>query len=510
VEPFNFVSVADERAAREAAAGGGRFLAGGTTLIDLMKLYVERPPMLVDINALPLGEIETLPGGGVRVGAMVRNSDMAHHPLIQSRYPLLSQAILSGASAQVRNMATTAGNLLQRTRCYYFRDLAAACNKRELVRLNLGTPTFNRGPGESTGTFGLESAIDELAARLGVDPIALRLRNYAEADPESGRPWSSKSLRQCYAQGAARIGWSARPPRARSMRDGDALVGLGMSTATYPARRLPASALARLTADGAIVVQAATHELGTGTYTSMTQIAADALGVPVDRIRFELGDTNYPENPISAGSMTASSTGPAVHAAAFALRDRIASLGGQAADAASCRALVAQHDMPIEGRASVKAGSEVQQYSMHSFGAVFAEVRVDLDLGQIRVARVVGAYGAGRILNPKTARSQFVGGIIYGLAMALTEHTAIDTRTGRYLNADLSEYLVPVNADVPDIDVILIDEEDPHVNPLGVKGIGEIGTTGVAAAVANAVYHATGVRVRDLPITLDKLMQVSS
>jgi xanthine dehydrogenase YagR molybdenum-binding subunit len=192
------------------------------------------------------------------------------------------------------------------TRILY--DVPNVETSQRLVRLNLGTPTFNRGPGESSGTFGLESALDELADKLGIDPVALRLKNYAEVDPESGRPWSSKSLRQCYEKGAERFGWSGRSPKPRSMRDGDALVGLGMATATYPARRQPASALAILAADGTIVVQAATHEFGTGTYTSMSQIAADGVGVPVDRIRFELGDTNYPENPISAGSMTAAST----------------------------------------------------------------------------------------------------------------------------------------------------------------------------------------------------------
>jgi xanthine dehydrogenase YagR molybdenum-binding subunit len=309
-------------------------------------------------------------------------------------------------------------------------------------------------------------------------------------------------------QAAERFGWSRRRMEPRSMRDGDLLVGLGMSTATYPAKRLPAQAVARLIADGTIVVQAATHELGTGTYTSMTQVAADALGVPAERIRFELGDTDFPENPISAGSMTAASTGSAVHATAQALREHVASLAVDLRDVDACKKLVSDRGEPVEARGAAKPGPEQQQYSQHSFGAVFAEVRVDPDLGQIRVARIVGAYGAGRILNAKTARSQMIGGIVYGLAMALHEHTAIDPRTGRYLNADLSEYLVPVNADVPDIDVILVDEHDPHVNPIGVKGIGEIGTTGVAAAIANAVYHATGVRVRELPITLDRVLRV--
>jgi len=240
----------------------------------------------------------------------------------------------------------------------------------------------------------------------------------------------------------------------------------------------------------------------------MSQVAAAALRVPVSRVRFELGDTDFPENPISAGSMTASSTGPAVHAASLALLEKITALGGRADDADNCRALVAANaGTQLEARASITPGDERKRYSMHSFGAVFVEVRIDPDLGQIHVARVVGAYDVGRVLNARTTESQMIGGIIYGLAMALHEHTAIDVRSGRYLNADLAEYLVPVNADVPNIDVILLDSDDDFVNEIGVKGVGEIGTTGVAAAVANAVFHATAVRARDLPITLDKLLQ---
>jgi xanthine dehydrogenase YagR molybdenum-binding subunit len=376
---------------------------------------------------------------------------------------------------------------------------------QRLAKLNLGTPTFNRGPGESSGTFALESAIDELADTLGIDPLEVRLRNYAEKDPESGHPFSSKLLRECYGKGAELFGWARRQPRPRSMRHGDTLIGWGMSTATYPAKRLPASALAQLTPDGTIVVRAATHEFGTGTYTAMSQVAANALNVPVTRIRFELGDTNFPENPISAGSMTASSTGPAVDAAARALAERIRSLGGRVEDIDSCRSL-ASADV-VEARATLAPGDERKRYSMHSFGAVFVEVHVDAELGAIRVTRVVGAYDVGRVLNAKTARSQMVGGIVYGIGMALHEETAVDERSGRYLNADLSEYLVPINADIPDIDVILLDSEDGHVNQIGVKGVGEIGTTGVAAAVANAVFHATAVRARDLPIRLDKIIQ---
>jgi xanthine dehydrogenase YagR molybdenum-binding subunit len=378
----------------------------------------------------------------------------------------------------------------------------------EIVRLNTGTPTFNRGPGESSGIFALESGMDELATKLAMDPIELRLRNYAERDPESGHEWSSKSLRDCYRRGAEQFGWSRRSAEPRAVRDGDELVGIGVASCTYPARRQPASAVARLMPDGMIVVQAATHELGTGTYTIMTQIAADALGVPVDRVRFELGDTLFPENPISAGSLTAQSTGTAVHLAATALHDKIALLSGDISSLQAAQALVAHNgSAPIEARADAKTGDEQKEFSMHSFGAVFAEVRVDESLGTVRLARMLGAYGVGRILNPKTARSQMIGGMIYGLGMTLTEHTVLDARSGRYLNADLAEYHVPVNADIPEIDVMFMDERDPHTNPLGTKGIGEIGCVGVTAAVANAVYNATGVRVRDLPITLDKVMR---
>ena len=253
-------------------------------------------------------------------------------------------------------------------------------------------------------------------------------------------------------------------------------------------------------------MQAATHEFGTGTLTVMSQIVADTCGVPLARVRFELGDTNFPENPISAGSMTATSTGSAVYAVGVGLRDKVAALGGQIDDLDDCRRLVAANGQPIEVRVSTSPSPEAKTVSSHSFGAVFVRVYVDPDLGQIRVAHVVGAYDVGRVLNPKTAMSQARGGIIYGLSMALTERTVVDPRTGRYVNADLAEYLVPVNADVPDIDVIFAGERDDYVSPIGVKGLGEIGTTGVAAAVANAVFNATGVRIRDLPLTLDRLI----
>jgi xanthine dehydrogenase YagR molybdenum-binding subunit len=276
-----------------------------------------------------------------------------------------------------------------------------------------------------------------------------------------------------------------------------------MATATYPARMSPSSAVARMQRDGTLLVQAGTQDIGTGTYTIMTQIAADAMGIPVEKVRFELGDTAFPETPVSGGSQTAASTGSAVRAAVTQLRDKLAAL--RTSPDEPWAAIVAR-----SGQAALSAEHKTQKrpetHSYHSHGAVFAEVHVDPDTGEIRVARVVASYAAGRILNPKTALSQFKGGIVWGIGMALQEHTVRDRRTARVVTRDLADYHVPVHADVPDIDVTFVDEPDPFVNPIGATGIGEIGITGITAAIANAVYHATGRRVRDLPITLDKLL----
>jgi xanthine dehydrogenase YagR molybdenum-binding subunit len=408
-----------------------------------------------------------------------------------------------------------------------------AATSHRLVRLDAGTPTFMRAPGESSGTFALESAMDELANALQMDPIALRLANYAESDPGDGKPWSSKSLRECYQRGAERFGWARRTPAPRSMVEDGLLVGMGMATATYPTRRSAASATARILADGGAVVLTGSQDIGTGTYTVMAQIAADALGLPFARVRVDIGDTDFPQTPVSGGSQTAASTGSAVLAACaaviadlaqMALADRTSPLfGADPGDVHGVDGRICLRSDPsrgerygeilrrrtldqIEARGDAKPGPEKDQYSMHSFGAQFAEVHVDPDLGIVRLTRFVGVYGVGRLLNEKTARSQLMGGVVYGVGMALMEATVPDLRTGRIVNADLAEYHVPVNLDIPDIDISTVDEHDPYVNPLGVKGIGEIGITGVAAAIANAVYHATGVRVRDLPITLDKLL----
>ncbi len=367
---------------------------------------------------------------------------------------------------------------------------------QRLVRSDIGTPSYTRAPGEAPGTFALEIAMDEMAYALKMDPVEFRLKNYAESDEDKGLPWSSKSLRECYRVGVDRFGWAKRTPEPRSMRNGRTLVGWGMASAVYPARRSPAAARARMYPDGRVVVEAGSQDLGGGTYTIMTQIAADALGVPVSRVTFRLGDTRYPETPVSGGSQTAATTGTAVFEAANALRQKLGQSGGG----------VPAGQPYVEAEAKTGPNEDAKKFASYSFGAQFAEVHVDADLGQIHVARMTGVFGAGTILNAKTARSQFMGGMIWGISLALHEHAAYDERLGRIVNNNLAEYHVPTNADVGEIDVAWVEENDPHVSPIGAKGIGEIGITGSAAAVANAVFHATGKRVREAPITPDKLL----
>ncbi|ALK99227.1 acylaldehyde oxidase [Massilia sp. WF1] len=404
---------------------------------------------------------------------------------------------------------------------------------QRLATLNVGVPTYMRAPGESSGSFALESAMDELAYALKLDPVALRLLNYAEKEPEKDIPWSSKSLRECYRIGAERFGWSRRSPEPGSMRIGRTQIGWGMATASYPANRKGSKASASIDADGFLLVRSGTHDLGTGTYTVMAQIAADALGVEVSRVRVELGDTRFPEAPVSGGSQTVASVGPAVHQAARAARDKLiaTALGDAASSLHGLNAndvdaaggwLFAKADrtrrdamadvvrrnggQPITAEASADQGDEKKRYGMQAFGAVFVEVHVDPDLGTIRVPRIVAAYGVGRVVNRKTTHSQLMGGIVWGLGMGLMEQTEMDWRVGRAVNANLADYHVPVNADIGSIDISMVDEHDAYINELGTKGVGEIGITGVAAAIANAVYHATGKRIRDLPITPDKLI----
>ena len=375
--------------------------------------------------------------------------------------------------------------------------------RHRLAPMNVHTPTYMRAPGEASGIFALESAMDELAVALNFDPVELRLRNEPEMDEFKKLPFSSRSTRECYRSAAERFGWNRRSPEPRSMRDGRWLIGWGMATATYPMNYAPATAMARLLPDGTAEVMSASSDMGPGTWTSMTQVAAEALGLPIERVKFTLGDTRLPRAPIHGGSMTMASVGSAVQAACRKVREDAIARGG-ANDLVDAMRRIGQ---PIEAMADVKPGDESRRFSMHAFGAVFVEVAVDPDLGETRVRRIVGAYGAGRIVNPKTSRSQCVGGMIGGIGMALMEHSVVDARNGRVPNANFAEYAVPVHADAPPLmDVIFVEEHDPHVNPLGVKGVGEIAMVGVAPAIASAIFHATGKRIRDLPITPDKLL----
>ena len=403
-----------------------------------------------------------------------------------------------------------------------------------LVKVNVAPPTPMRAPGDCPGSFAIESAMDELAYELGIDPIELRLRNYAEMDEGEKKPWSSKHLKECYQRGAEMFGWSRRNPKPGSMRDGDLLVGWGMATALYPGNRRPASARARLTPDGRALVQAATQDLGTGSYTVFTQVAADALGLPVERVTFELGDSEFPAAPTSGGSNSAASVSEAVYQVGGAIRTKLAAiatsdpespLAGQRADQLTLSNgrlvlasdpsrgmdiadLVRRSRMPaIEAEVQVKPEDEkTKKYSIHSWGAQFCEVKIDPLLPRVQVTRWVSVIDVGRVLNTKLSRSQVMGGVTMGIGMALMEHTVYDPRTGKPLTDNFADYLIPVNADFGSFDVELLNHPDPVINTLGCRGVGEIGITGVAAAIANAVYHATGKRVRDLPITIEKLI----
>ena len=378
------------------------------------------------------------------------------------------------------------------------RTMYAAPNRRtthRLARLDLPANSWMRAPGESPGMFALESAMDELAVACGLDPIELRVRNEPAVDPETGRPFSSRGLVACLREGAARFGWAKRDLQPRQRRAGRWLVGTGVAASTYPAVQLPASAHVAVDAAERYRVRIAAEDVGQGAWTVLTQIAADALEVPVEQVQLDIGDSALPQAFPAWGSTGTASWGWAIVDGAQKLRTRLRDEFGGVVPAAG-----------LEADGAFNGNPEAQQFSMHAFGAQFAEVRVNEDTGEVRVPRLLGVFAAGRIVNPKTARSQVLGGMTWGLSMALHEESVLDPRFGDYVNHDFAEYHIATNADVGEIDVSWIDEEDPHVNPIGVKGIGEIGIVGTAAAIANAVYHATGIRVRDLPITLDKLL----
>ncbi|MGI5207350.1 xanthine dehydrogenase family protein molybdopterin-binding subunit [Spirillospora sp. CA-108201] len=361
-----------------------------------------------------------------------------------------------------------------------------------VVPLDVPTPSWMRAPGETPGMFALETAMDELAVAAGVDPIELRVRNDTDREPESGLPFSSRNLVACLREGAERFGWAGRDPRPGVRREGRGLVGTGVAASTYPAYQRPNQATARAEHDGTFTVRIAAADIGTGARTALALIAAETLKEDLSDVRVEIGDSSLPRATVAGGSAGTAGWGTAVVRACEALRGK---LNGA---------------VPPEGvEASADTGEELRaraEYARHAFGAQFAEVEVDADTGEVRVRRMLGVFAAGRIINPTTARSQFIGGMTMGVGMALMEQSVMDREFGDYLNCDLAQYHVPACADIRDVDAAWVEESDPHLNPMGAKGIGEIGIVGAAAAVGNAVHHATGIRVRDLPITPARLL----
>ena len=404
----------------------------------------------------------------------------------------------------------------------------------KLLKLDLFTPLDMRAPGAAHGVHAIEVAIDELSYQVGIDPLALRLKNYAEHDANADKPFSSKALRACFSEGAARFGWDARPAAARATRDGDQWIGWGLACGTWDASQMYGNASAVLKADGGLVVASATSDIGTGTYTAMSMIAAAAMGLPLERVTFLLGDSTLPAAPLEGGSWTVASVGPAVRAACEKLKKSLFKIACGLPDSPFAKVkyeevlfsggalrLAADESVALGLARLVQASGQSElrekstslpnllkqrKFTRATHSAVFVEVRVDEELGTVRVTRVVSAVAAGRIVSLKTARSQISGGVVWGISQALHEETLCDHRLGRFVNTNLAEYHVAVNADVPEIDVIFVEEDDTVVNPLGAKGVGEIGIVGVAAAVCNAIYHATGRRVRSLPMTPDKVM----
>lgn len=404
----------------------------------------------------------------------------------------------------------------------------------KVSKLDFATPMDMRAPGATTGLWAIEAAMDELAYELKIDPLELRLKNYAYDDLNEGKPFSSKELKACYEQAAEKFGWSRRNPEPRSTKEGDNLVGWGMATGVWEAMQGQASAKAVLTNDGKLEVGSGTADIGTGTYTVMTQIAAETMGLPLENVTFKLGDSTLPQSPVEGGSWTVSSNGSAVKKACEVVGEKLLEMAQSLDDSPFAQAML--KDVLFEnGQLKLKSDPAAaisltdlmektntprieqetksspdylrqRKYTMNTHSAVFAEVKIDEDLGTIHVTRVVSAIAGGRIINPKTARSQIMGAIVWGISHALHEESIVDQKLGRFINHNLAEYHVPVNADIHDVEVIFVEEHDDIVNPLGAKGLGEIGIVGVAAAIANAVFHATGRRVRDLPITIDKLL----
>jgi xanthine dehydrogenase YagR molybdenum-binding subunit len=408
------------------------------------------------------------------------------------------QAILHEALGQTSVYEQYAEVTLDAARSLY--SCPNVATHYRLVEMNMNSPCPMRAPGTATGVFGLELAMDELAEKCGLDPIEFRLINHADRDEDKTLPYSSKELKACYALGAEAFGWSARSAIPGRKRNGPWLIGHGMATAFYPSHRAPATARATIFANGTVIIRTATSDMGPGTYTAMTQLAAETLDLPLERVQFELGDSEMPKAPVHGGSITLASVGNAVLAACRSLRETLGN-----GDPVAAMHHLGQEVISADGAA--QPGEETKTYSSSAFGAVFVEVAVDSRFGTVRVPRMVGAYDIGTVVNPKIARSQCIGGMVGGLGMALLEQAEWDASLCRVMNANLAEYLVPVNADIQQLEVLFAPGEDKIFNPIGSKGVAEIALTGVAPAIANAIYNATGHRLRQLPITPDKLLE---
>lgn len=377
----------------------------------------------------------------------------------------------------------------------------------KLAKLDLSVPTYTRGPGETVGSYALESAMDELAFALNMDPMEFRLKNYTETDPERNLPYSSKYLRECFELGAAQFGWNKRNLKPRSLEKDGWLIGYGLATGAYGANRAPSTAKARLNADGVLLIQTATSDMGPGTATMMTMIASEVINIPIENIKVELGSSALPYASGEYGSMTTSSVGSSVYDVCTDLKNKFNEVASGNSDNPDYVKILKDHQLPyLEITKQSHPAADSRKYSSHAYNVNFVEAHVHKATGMVKIARVVSAVDGGKILNPITARSQIIGGVVWGIGMALTEEGVIDHRYGKYVNSNLADYHVATNADIPQVEVIFIDKKDPVTNPMGSKGIGEVGIVGVAAAVANAVFNATGVRVRDLPITPDKLI----
>ena len=456
-----------------------------------------------------------------------------HRPALIQQITLAANeaGILQAVKHDVHSTVGFAGIYIeaaaQRTSRFIYKSPNIQVNQT-LVPLNVGAPTSMRAPGESPGMFALECAMDELAVKLDMDPIELRMRNYSEFYPGRNVPYSSKTLSEAYRLGAERFGWSRRDPKPGSTKNGEWLVGMGMATAVYPAHRSRSSAKVRLQADGTAQVSLATEDLGTGMWTVVAIVGAQSLGLPIERIRPEIGDSALPPAPVAGGSQSTASVTPAILKAAESAKVKLIQLavqdvnspfygmtdvsydsghlvgGGKQEEFAAVLNAIGRG--AVEATESVASGDEQKKYAFYSFGAQFCEVEVNQWTCEIRVKLVTSIIDIGTVVNPKTARNQIIGGIVFGIGMALLEGSHLDEATGRYANGNFADYLVATNADVPYIDVHFIGQPDTIFNPIGARGAGEIGVTGTPAAIANAVYNATGRRVRDFPITLEKLL----